>query len=113
MRRHLLQPGTIRRDPPPPAPARREGCVHGFNHACPWPACERGVAGTRLVVCGVSGPKYFERALDVEVIHPAIPNHGRLVIRWAEVAVEDVPDHDDALDAAAVGMAWREAACGT
>jgi hypothetical protein len=87
VRRHLLPPGAIRRDAPP-APAAPARCPHGAGAPCPWPGCEAGVLGARLVVCGVGGPRYFARALDIEVIHPAVPQHGRLVVRWVEVEAD-------------------------
>lgn len=60
-------------------------CAHGYSTRCPWPGCPAGVAGARRVVCGIEGPKYFARALDVVPILPSIPTAGRLEIRWTEV----------------------------
>jgi hypothetical protein len=75
VRRHLLPPGTIRRDPPP-APARRDRCWHGSDRPCPWPGCQHGVAGAQIVTCGPEEVTYLERE------RYELEEKGVVFVRW-------------------------------
>lgn len=55
------------------------GCGHQRGRPCPVPGCSSGPAGALLVVCGLDGPRYFERAFVVR--------GEAVVFGWVEVEV--------------------------
>lgn len=75
-------------------------CTHHRGRPCPIPGCSVGVEGARLVVCGIGGPRYFERGfvqvgeelrigwVEVETFGPQ-PNGFEDAMRYAmEVACQ-------------------------